>query len=192
MGAAAEHSLTVSIFMADRTPLSKSLFNSGGERSNRDGGPSDTDYPMSAAAALTGRSGGTIYNLAARFQAAGDGEDEKDETGVVAGIAHETEFAGTEALLFAEVGHFDNFGGGPDPATLATVAAEITLGPAAFAAGFGLSDAPGGPATQLATVSLKIDIADGLAAEVGYRFLNDKGIATHSAGILLSYQFKLQ
>ena len=184
----AQHSLTVSAFMADRTPLSDSLFTSRGRIDAADGGPSNTDYPQSVTAALTGRSGSTIYNLAARYQAAG-AADEKDETGIVAGIAHEALIAGTETLLFGEIGHFKNFDGESDPVTFATFATEVGLGAVALTAALGLADAHEAPARHLATASLEVELADDLTAEAGYRFLHDDGIASHTVSFLLTFQF---
>lgn len=189
--AGVQHGLTVSAFMADRTPLSDSLFTSRGRLRDSDGGPSNTDYPKSVAAALTGLAGGTTYNLAARFQAAG-AADERDETGIVAGIAHETELAGFETLLFAEVGHFENFDGEHDRVTFATVATEVDFSPVALSAALGIADASGAPASHLASVSMEVELAPRLTAEAGYRFLDDEGTASHTVGILLTYQFSLR
>jgi len=186
-----DHRVPVSAFMADRTILAESLFTNRGRLRQSDGGSSNTDWPQSVAAALTGETDSTIYNLAVRYQAT-TLADEKDETGIVAGFVHETELAGTDVLLFAEGGHFENFDGEPDPLSLVTLAAEIAFGDFAFVAAVGASDAPHAPASHLATVSLEYEVVDGLTAEAGYLFLDDEGVNSHVFGVLLTYDLSLR
>ncbi len=61
--------LHASVFVADRTPLSDSLFSGRGRLQRADGGLSNTDYPQSVALAATGGAGDTSGTSARAFRA---------------------------------------------------------------------------------------------------------------------------
>ncbi|MDH3668281.1 MAG: hypothetical protein OEN23_15240 [Paracoccaceae bacterium] len=189
-GPGGEIVLHASVFVADRTPLSDSLFSGRGRVQRADGGLSNTDYPQSVALAATGEAADTVWNLGARFQNAG-GAGEHDETGFVAGLSHMTEIAGYETQFFAELAHFENFDGEPPSASVATLAFEIGLADLALSAAYGLKESPGVAASHLATLSLEGELAEGLTLGAGYQFLDDEGSQSHTLGLLLNYEFSL-
>lgn len=189
-GPGAGLALHASVFMADRTPLSDSLFSSRGRLTRPDGGPSNTDFPQSFALAASAEAESTLWNIGARYRRA-HGAGENDEAGFIVGLAHVTELAGLETLLFAEAGHFENFDGEPYSASFATAAFEIALDNMALSAAYGLSESPNRATSHLATLSLALELSDGLTAEAGYRYLDDDGVAAHTLGFLLTYDFAL-
>jgi len=186
-----EHTLSIATFVADTTALSGSLFTRRERLHRSDGGVSNTGRPESLAVALGGGFGGTGYNLGIRYQGV-EGEDTAAEYGAVAGLAHEFEAGPAEIALFGEGAWFPDYDGATERAWFLTTGAEAGIGDFALSGVLGLGDTGAGPADRLATTTLEYVIADGLTASIGYRYLREDGVKSHTAGALLTWDFSLE
>lgn len=185
-----EPALTAAVFTADSTPLSDSVGTRRGRLHRRDGGVSNTGAPDSAMLGLAGNSGGTAYSAGLRYQSAGRG-DEADEYGGVLGLTHEVRLAGLDTVLLGEAAYFPHFDGEREPAAFVTLGAAVALGEFALSAVLGQHWDDGSSEGRLATVELDYELSDTVTISAGYRFLNDEGQTSHSAGLQLTFEFQL-
>jgi opacity protein-like surface antigen len=185
-----EHIVSAAAFMADRTPLSDSLFTSRGRLTRKDGGASNTAYPESFALSAVGEIEGTGYTLGLRYQGAGTG-DEADEYGGVVGLIRTFDLAAMETSLFGELAYFPHFDGGRESASFLTLGAEAAFGNFSISAVYGLLKIEDLSPDRLATISLEYDLSDQLSIGAGYRFLRVERETIHTVGALLTYEFGL-
>jgi hypothetical protein len=185
-----EHGISASAFLADRTPLSDSLFESRGPLRRDDGGVSNTGGPESFAVALAGGIGATGYNLGLRYQTAGD-EEETDEYGAVLGLTHSFEAGPFEPTLFGEVAWFPDYDGERARAGYLSLGAEIGLGDLSLSGVYGLRDIEHAPIDRLTTVSLEYALSEAFTIGGGYRYLRAEGERQHVVGLLLTCEFSV-
>lgn len=204
-GTSVEQVVQVSLFNADRTALSKSLFTDRGQTLLSDGGVGNTASPESFALAYSYATldadeqvAGPTARLAVRRLAAGQG-DANDEWGLLA--AAETAITiGNDRTLkpIAEFAYFVNEAGGSSNATNATLGGEIDQGPWSVSMIGALHDTQGSgtPIDYMITGSVGCDLdfaATGpFQVSAGYSYAREAGVTGNTVGVLLSKDFSWQ
>ena len=205
------NTLTASIFTADRTFLSDSLFFSRGRKALADGGAGNTSGISSIALALDGCMGadpGSCYDngelgyqLAIRYQKYGEG-GAGNELGFVGSLNKSIELSGDAALkLFGEAAYFRNFDGTDDDAVSFTGSAALELGDTTFSLAYAqLRTLVAGGADEtehLLDASIFYNLGDSisLAGEkwsvgAGYGFDRSEGENAQSVGLKLTAEFE--
>ncbi|MER2507156.1 MAG: hypothetical protein ABTQ27_00140 [Amaricoccus sp.] len=200
-----EQVIQASLFNADRTALSKSLFTNRGQTRLSDGGVGNTQGPRSFSLAYTYTTldssdeiAGPTARLAVRRLAAGEG-DANDELGLVAAAETVYPLSDDRAVVpIAEVAYFVNEGGGSDNAISTTLGAEFDQGPWALSLTGALHDtqASGTPTDYMVTASVGHDFDVALAGEyqvsLGYSYAREEGITGNTVGVLLTKNFSWQ
>ncbi|MEM1313868.1 MAG: hypothetical protein AAGI51_04885 [Pseudomonadota bacterium] len=185
--AGGEHSATASVFMADRTFLSDSLFTDRGQLERDDGGPSNTGGPESVALALDGAFGDTGYTAGFLYQSGGRG-DPGDELGFVAGLNQVLEAGPGELFLQAEAAYFSEYQAGPDDAVIATFIGEYGIDAVTVSAEYALRDVDGASTDHFATATVEYEFFEGLSAGIGYAYTREESEDSHTLGLLLVYE----
>jgi hypothetical protein len=184
---ASENFLSVALFNADRSFLSKSLGRKRGRNTLAAGGVTNTSGPESIALAVNGALGETTYNIGVQNLAHGAG-DTHDQTGVVAGMAR-TYDLGRPVALLAELAYFSDFGGTSANARYGTVGLAAPFGPVTMSAVYTNRDIEGARTDHLATVSGEVELATNLFASLGYRYVQEAGEDSHTIGTVIAYEF---
>lgn len=115
--------LSAAVFFADDTGLSRSIGFDRGRNTTAAGGAGNTGELDNVTLTWTQEWGNTTAQVGARYLSAGVG-DVDDETGFVASVGHAFD---SGLALFGEVALFDNFGGGANDATFATLNAAYGI-----------------------------------------------------------------
>ncbi|WP_133176203.1 hypothetical protein [Pelagivirga sediminicola] len=184
---ASNNYLSVALFNADRSILSKSLGRRRGQNSLPVGGVGNTSGPESIAVSLNGEIGETTYNIGVQNLARGAG-DTHDQTGAVIGMAH-TYDLGRPVALLAEMAYFTDFGGTSASARYGTVGLAAPFGPVTMSAVYTNRDIEGARTDHLATLAGEVELATNLFASLGYRYGFEDGDETHTIGTVIAYQF---
>lgn len=185
-----EVALSASIFFADTTVLSESLFTNRGRLRKSDGGAGNTESLESFALALTGGAGeGTTWSVGMRRLAAGQGDPE-DEWGFVAGAIHEQPLTEDVTLLVMGEGvYLSHAGGGLDDARYLTVGGGVAWGDWGVTATYALRDFDHAPTDHLGTVSLDYAVTEEATLSAAYRLGREGSETSHTIGLLLSAEF---
>ena len=184
---ASENAISVAVFNADRTILSKSLGRRRDQNSLLAGGVGNTDAPESIAIAMNGQIGATSYNFGVQSLAKGEG-DTHDQRGAVLGVAHMFD-PGRPVSVMAELAYFPDFGGTALAARYGTFGVAAPFGPVTVAGVYGWRKLDGERADHLATLTGEIELAPNLIGSLGYRYGREGPDRTHAIGTLISYLF---
>lgn len=198
----AEQSVSFSVFTADRTALSKSLFTNRGQTVLSDGGVGNTQSPESFALAYTyatldsgGEVAGPTVRFAVRHLAAGEG-DQYSELGLVASAETSLDLGGERALKpIAELAYFVDYQGTADNAVDATLGAEFDQGPWSASLVGAVNDVQGAPTPIDYMVTGSVGRTFDFAAtgefdlSAGYSYAREDGETGNTAGLLLSKDF---
>ncbi|MEQ8294782.1 MAG: hypothetical protein RIA08_21495 [Roseovarius sp.] len=153
--------LSVGLFYADDTSLSRSWgFNRGKNRTVL-GGAGNTGRLDNGAIQWMQELGSTTYHVGLRHLSKGTG-DVKDETGVVAGVAHSFAEAGMPLELYAEVASFEGFGGSADDAVYATLGSAYLLGDTALSAAISHRDIDNFGSTSIFSLGVDHEFENGI------------------------------
>jgi hypothetical protein len=188
------HRLAANTFFADTTFLSESAITDRGELDEADGGVSNTEDFSSFSVTLDGEgfSAAPIgYHLGVQHQEAGVG-DSDHQTGFVAGLNGSFalgEDTAVEPLI--EVAAFDGFDGGDEDRTYLTAGATVLHGPWNTAVSYTgrFTDAGGGNDTDDGQIQFSAGyaFANGLTADIGYKYVEEGEVDSHVIGVLLTY-----
>jgi hypothetical protein len=174
--------LSFGIFYSDNTSLSRSIGTDRGRNTIAAGGAGNTGKLDNVTLAWTQEFGeATSIQVAARRLSAGTG-DVGDETGLTASISHQFN---DNFGLFAELAHFDNFGGGADGATYATLNGVYYTGSWAISGTLARRDLDAAGTTDLVSVSGEYEFGNGMVAGVGLAFVDDNGTTDTILGLNL-------
>lgn len=179
--AVAGGTLSFGVFHADDTYLSQSAGFNRGRNSPSDGGAGNTGKFDNFAVQWSQELGDTFYHVGARRLSASAG-DVKDETGYVAGIGHQVN---DQLGLFAEVAHFDGFGGTADDATFVTLNAAYTVGQITYSGLISQRDVDSAGKTNLFSVGLDYELANGMVLGAALAHVDDAGTNSQQIGLNL-------
>lgn len=182
-----QNELTLAIFQADRTILSKSLGRKRPQNALNAGGVTNTDGPESMSLSLDGVWGDSTYNLSLQHLGRGVG-DVADQTGISVGMTHSYDL-GVPVSLLAELAYFGDFGGTGNAARYGTVGLAAPVGPVTVSGVYSNRDIAGAPTDHLGTLSAEMELFAGLTGAVGYRFGREGGDKNQTIGTLLVYEF---
>ena len=192
-----EHALTAQTFFLDTSVLSESLGTNKGPARRSDGGPSNTEDFSSFSITLDGvfpdLPAAPGYHLGVIRQAGGQG-DPKDEVGVAAGLFAAVEL--TEDLTLeplVEYVHLSNAEAKDQDRDVITGALGLYHGPwnAALAHSSSFTER-GDPTLDPADVhstqvSVGYSFDFGLDLDLGYNFVQENNIDSHTVGVLFHY-----
>ena len=173
--------LSFGVFYAEETNLSRSIGFDRGRNDSAAGGAGNTGQFDNVAVQWTQDLGDTYYHVGARFLSAGAG-DLDDETGVVAGLGHSLD---TGIDLFAELAVFQNFGGGADDATFATLNAAYGLGQLTLSGTYARRDLDTGGVTDLISVGADYEVMNGLVIGGALAHVDNAGVSDQVLGVNL-------
>ncbi len=194
------HTVSASVFFADTTRLSRSLFNNRGQTSVGDSGPSNTKSIDSFSVAIDG---GEIpglenytYHIGLRHQSPGRG-DVSNELGMVANVQGAFDLANGAALEgIIEAAFLNHADTGPDDLFYLTIGGVYSYGPWALSASYTLRDVnvSGGSnfSDHLLQFALGYQLLEGLTIDAGYKFAEEGGIDDHTFGLLLAYELDFE
>tara|TARA_R110002049_G_scaffold23781_6_gene84677 strand:- start:63312 stop:64292 length:981 start_codon:yes stop_codon:yes gene_type:complete len=171
--------LSLAVFFADDTALSRSFGTDRGRNTTAAGGAGNTGKLNNLALQFTQETGDTTWWAGMRHLSAGVG-DVSDETGAVAGLKHG--FAnGVEVIT--EVAHFDGFGGGGTDATYATLGASYGMGDWAYSASATGIDNAGGSSDNLIALGVDYTFSSGIELGGGVSFTDIGGVKSRNVGM---------
>ena len=193
------HRVAASTFFSDTTMLSESVFNNRGRFKKRRGGPSNTERLSSFAIAvdgpLTKRHGNLGYHDGLSYQRGGERNPE-DEIGIAVaayGGIPITDDTTLEACL--EAVHQSGAAAINQDRLFLTAGAALLRGPWTLAVAYSRRSTD--PHTKsasglarndnLAQLSLAYGFANGVSAEIGYRYSEVGNANQHTVGLLLSF-----
>lgn len=191
------HRLAANTFFADTTFMSQSVFADRGELDEADGGISNTEDFSSFSVTLDGEgfSAAPIgYHLGVQHQEGGVG-DSDDRSGIVAGLNGSFAIGEDTAVEpLVEVAAFDGFDGSDQDRTYLTTGATVLHGPwnaaLSYTGRFIDTAGPGGdPDDGQIQLSGGYTFANGITADVGYKYVEEDHVDSHVIGVLVTYQF---
>lgn len=171
--------LSLGVFYVDDTGLSRSAGTDRGRNRASDGGAGNTGELDNVAVTWTQEFGDSSVQLGVRHLSAGQG-DASDETGVVASFGHSLS---DDLAAFAEVAHFDGFGGGTDDALYLTLNGAYQMGPWVFSGTYAHRDLDTAGDTDLFTVAAEYEFSNGVVAGGGIAFVDDDGTSDTVLGL---------
>jgi hypothetical protein len=192
-----EHSLAVNLFFLDTSPLSDATITSRPRNFKSDGGPSNTESPISVSATIDGTlpaPTGLIYHIGFVNQAEGEGNT-ADERGLAFGLSREFKAGAVAVTPVAEYAHFWNADAVEDQSR-DYLTAGLGVGwqswNAAAAYGLRKTDFVGSPDTTdwLFQLSGGYEFPFGLTLDLGWHMLDEDGITSHTIGTLLTYNLE--
>ncbi|MEP4194432.1 MAG: porin [Aliishimia sp.] len=163
--------LSFGVYYADDTALSRSIGEDRGRTRVSDGGAGNTGNLDNVALSWTQEFGDTSIQVGARHLSAGEG-DLSDETGFVASAGHSF---GNGLDVFAELASFDGFGGAGTDVTYATITGAYAVGDYAFSAGLAVRDDAAAGETNVVSLGVDYEFANGIALGSGLAFVDDAG-----------------
>jgi len=192
------HALGASAFFADTSVLSDSALTSRGRLRRSDGGPANTGDPASFALTLDGIDlagiSGLGYHAAISRQRPGEGDTATERGYALAFYGYVPLGEGWIVLPTIEFAAQENDDAGPDDAYYVNAGLEAVQGPwsASLAGGTRvIAEAGGGTTTdKLVQVSVGYEFDDGPVFELGYKFSEESGIASHVLGALVGYELE--
>lgn len=189
-----KHSLSTSLFFLDTSPLSGATITSRPRNFKSDGGPSNTETPISVAVALDGTlpaPTGLAYHLAFVNQAEGEG-DTADERALAFALARGFKAGDVEITPLVEYVHLWNADAVKDQSrdyvTVAlglgwqnwNTAAVYTRRDSDFIASEDMND-------SLFQLSAGYEFPFGMTVDLGWQVLVEENITSHTIGTLLAY-----
>ncbi|GBF27058.1 hypothetical protein MnTg02_02103 [bacterium MnTg02] len=192
--------LTGNAFALDTSKLSDSLFTSRGRTRRSDGGVSNTESLESFSVTLDGSEIPDLtdagYHLGYRFQKRGRGPDDvADEHGLVAGLHGARQMSGAKLEWVGEVVYLDNAEGTRDELWYYTLGTAVSFAQYNLAVSY--TGRPrmveGGPDLddRQIQVSAGVEMFDGWACDVGYKFHVEDGGDNHTVGLQLAKAFEI-
>ncbi|MCZ6860163.1 MAG: hypothetical protein O7I42_07780 [Alphaproteobacteria bacterium] len=193
-GAFGNHTLSASTFVLDRTILSEALITRRPRTLLADGGPSNTKGLRSFAVALDGENIPGLKGLAYHIAFVKQGmRGAPAERGFAVGLTHSFEAGNVTIKPIFEIVNFWNTGGATDTDTL-----YLTSGVSVERGGWHTSLSGTLRSTSMAgagkvrdtliQVSGGYKFHNGFGIELGYSHRNETSIATHTIGVLLTYE----
>lgn len=173
--------LSFGVFFADDTALSKSIGFRREQNTVENGGAGNTGKLDNVALQWRQEIGDTFYQIGARYLSAGEG-DIDDETGILASVGHTF---GDDFFVFAEVAGFNNFGGGEDDATYATLNGAYFIGDWALSATLGRRDLDTGGDTDLASLGAEYTFANGMTLGGALAYVDEDDTKNRIFGVNL-------
>lgn len=192
--------LTGNAFALDTTKLSDSIFTSRGHTRRSDGGVSNTESLESFSVTLDGSEipdlADVRYHFGYRFQKRGRGPDDvADEHGLVAGLHGARQMNGAKLECVGEVVYLDNAEGTRDELWYYTLGTGVSF--ARYNLAVSYTGRPriveGGPDLddRQIQVSAGVEVFDGWAADLGYKFHVEDGGDNHAVGLLIAKAFEI-
>jgi hypothetical protein len=189
------HTLTASTFVLDRSPLAGSVITKRTRPVLADGGPSNTKGLKSFHIALDGEKipglEGLTYHVSFIHQGVRGGPDER---GIAVALGYAGELSGFTVKPLIEYAHiFDADGVSGQSRRYLTTGFAIEKDSWEFALShtFRHTHTPMGGTVRdnLIATSLGYTFENGIGVAVGYSYRNEDSIATHTVGVLLTYEF---
>lgn len=185
-----------SVYQADTSELSRSLFNDRGRTSVSDGGVSNTEslesYTVTLDAAEAPSLGGANLHLGYRFQKQGKTVDDlEDEHGYVVGLNGSRSVNGVEYGWIGEIAYLDNAEGTLDELWYFTVGGSVTFGGKYNIATSYTArprDVSGGPNfdDRLIQVSAGVELGHGWTFDAGYKYHVESDVENHTVSVLFA------
>lgn len=196
-GALGKHTLSFSSFFADTSVLSESLFRNRGRLRLSDGGPSNTGRLNSFVVGLSGEKPfgfqGLSYHASFVSQAVTGADAER---GVALALKYEWKNGDLTITPLIEFANFWNYEGDPDVARWYLTTSVLfeykkwnfsvsnTIRTTRVKNGGGIGR------DNLFTVSAGYEFDFGVGVNLAYRLQNEESQATHTFGVLLTYEFE--
>jgi hypothetical protein len=178
--------LSFAVFYADDTFMSDSIGTKRGRNSAADGGAGNTGKFNNVALHYTHSLNDTTTAwVGARYLSASVG-DVSDETGLVAGLAHDF---GNGFDMIGEVAHFNGFGGGGDDATYVTLGGSYALGDWALSASATTINTSGAASDHLISLGLDRTFANDIELSIGVARFDVGGEKSTAFGIAAEIPF---
>jgi hypothetical protein len=192
-----QHSLTATVFLADTSVLSESIFVNRGRTRLASGGPSNTGNPDSFSLTLDSENipglPATKFHMSVRHQAPGRG-DFGYENGIAVGLQRTFQLGEGRTLTeIVEGVYLDNADAGPGTRYYITGGGVLQDGPWNVSVSYTnrTSNVPGAgdTADHLFQATGGRSFENGMTLNGGYRFAEEDGINTHIFGFLLTAGF---
>lgn len=191
------HSLAVNLFFLDTSPLSGAIITSRHRIRKNDGGPSNTESPISVSAAIEGALPAPTeltYHIGFVSQAKGEGNT-ADERGLVFGLSRNFKARATTVTPMAEYVHFWNADATADQSRdYLTTGVRLGIHSWNTAAVYSLrkSDYVASPDTTdwMFQLSAGYGFPFGMTLDLGWRMLDEDGTTSHTIGTLLTYNLE--
>ncbi len=192
-----EHSVAVNLFFLDTSPLSDATITSRHRNRKSDGGPSNTESPISVSATIDGTLPAPTeltYHIGFVNQAEGDGNT-ADERGLAFGLSRTFKAGSADVTPMAEYAHFWNADATSDQnRDYLTTGLGVGIQSWNAAAVYSLrkSDYVGSPDTTdwMFQLSAGYEFPFGLTLDLGWRMLDEDGTTSHTIGTLLTYNLE--
>ena len=188
--------LAGSVYQADTTGLSRSLFNDRGRTSVSDGGVSNTEslesYTITFDAAEAPALAGANLHLGYRFQKQGEAVDDlEDEQGYVVGLNSSRSVNGVEFGWLGEIAYLDNAEGTLDEVWYFTIGGSVKFGGKYNIATSYTArprDVSGGPDfdDRLIQVSAGVELGRDWTFDAGYKYHVESDVENHTVGVLFA------
>lgn len=188
--------LAGSVYQADTSELSRSLFNDRGRTSVSDGGVSNTEslesYTATLDAAEAPALGGANLHLGYRFQKQGKtAADLEDEHGYVTGLNGSRSVNGVEWGWIVEIAYLDNAEGTRDELWYITVGGSVQFGGKyniATSYTTRTRDVSDGPDfdDRLIQVSAAVELGHRWTFDAGYKYHVESDVDNHTVGVLFA------
>ncbi len=173
--------LSMGAFFADTTVLSESVGFDRGRNQESAGGAGNTGTLDNVAIQWRQEIGDTFYQIGARHLSKGTG-DVSDENGILLGLGHNF---GDTVGVFAELARFNNFGGGVDDATYATLNGAYYMGPWSFSGTLATRDLDSAGRTDLASVGAEYELGNGMTLGGALAYVDEAGTKNNIIGVNL-------
>ena len=178
--------LSLGVFFADNTALSRSVGHERGQTTTADGGAGNTGRLNNVSLEWTKEWGEATYALVgARHLSAGVG-DASDETGFVAGFGYGFE---NGLNLVGEIATFDGFGGSADDATYVTLNANYAIGELTLSGSYAQVDVSSAGKIKTASIAAEYEFNDRITLGAGLAQVDDAGNADTILGVNLVFNF---
>lgn len=179
-------SLSLGVFFADNTALSRSVGHKRGQNSTADGGAGNTGRLNNVSLEWKREWGDATYALiGARHLSAGIG-DVSDETGFVAGFGYGFE---NGLNLVGEIATFDGFGGSADDATYVTLNANYAIGELTLSGSYAQVDVSTAGKIKTASIAAEYEFNDRITLGAGLARVDDAGNTDTIFGVNVVFKF---
>ena len=177
--------LSLGVFFADNTALSKSIGFKRGQTTTSAGGAGNTGKLDNVSLQWMKEWDSTYALVGMRHLSAGVG-DVSSETGFVAGLGHTF---GTDFNVVAEFASFDGFGGTADDATFATLNAFYSIGDLTLSGTYAHRDVTSAGKTKSVSIAAEYEFSDLISLGAGLARVDDAGTKDTIFGVNLIFSF---
>lgn len=194
------HTLTANAFFVDTTGLSESFGTQRGRTNLTDGGVGNTEELDNYSITLDGENifdiKGLGYHIGYRHQSkeAKDNGNPSDENGFAASLFGEHEVNGLTIGWIGEYAMIDGYEGTNDEATWLTVGGSLGFDRYNVTASYTMRDrdVSGSPDIDdtLFAVSVGMELVDGWAGDIGYKYAEEDSVESQTVGIHLAKTFE--